>query len=205
MRRLAIVAAWLAVGASAPPVVDIAIRGGTLYDGSTRRAVVGDVEIVGGRIAYVGPPRRTPARRVINAQGLVVAPGFIDAHTHPDSYIRSPDPAARANAPWLAQGVSTIVVGVDGYGSPDVARDMKSVVARGVGTNMVPFVGFGAVRGRVLGAAARAPDAIEMGRMRALVAGAMCDGASGFSTGLFYAPQSYATTEEVIALAREVG
>ncbi|QQV77698.1 amidohydrolase family protein [Sphingomonas aliaeris] len=189
---------------SAAPV-DVVIRGGTIYSGEDAAPIVGDVEIKGDRVVYVGPARRTPAGRVIDARGQIVAPGFIDAHTHPDTYIRSKDAKQRLNLPWLAQGVSTIVTGVDGYGTPDIADDARALAASGVGTNLVPFVGFGAIRARVLGQDDRAPNPAELARERALAAKGMCEGAYGLSTGLFYAPQSFAKTDEVVAVAREAG
>ncbi len=185
--------------------VDVVIRGGTIYTGAETPPMRGDVEIVGDRIVYVGPTRRTPATRVVDARGKIVAPGFIDPHTHPDTYIRAADAEKRLNLPWLAQGVSTIVIGVDGGGTPDVAADAARLRASGIGTNFASMVGFGAIRGRVLGQADRAPNADELVQMRGLAAKAMCEGATGLSTGLFYAPQSFAKTDEVIAVAREVG
>lgn len=187
----------------APDGVDVVIRGGTIYSGADTAPITGDVEVVGDRIVYVGPGRHTAAARVIDARGRIVAPGFIDAHTHPDTYIRSADPTQRLNMPWLAQGVSTIVTGVDGGGTPDVARDARALTAAGIGTNLVPFVGFGAIRARVLGQDDRAPTTDELAREQALAAKGMCEGAYGLSTGLFYAPQSFARTDEVIAVARE--
>jgi len=182
---------------------DVLIRGGTVYDGGTGKPFVGDVAIRGDRIVYVG--RRAPmgAKHIIDAKGRIVVPGFIDAHTHADSFIRSPDKSVRTNAAWLNQGVTTVIIGVDGYGTPDVAADAGKLQASGIGTNIVPFVGFGAVRKRVLDEDARAPSADELGRMKALVAKGMCEGATGFSAGLFYPPQSFAKTDEVIAVARE--
>ena len=185
--------------------VDTIIRGGTIYTGADAPPRVGDVEIAGDRIVYVGPSRRTAAARVIDARGRIVAPGFIDAHTHPDSYIRSADAKARLNLPWLAQGVSTIVTGVDGGGTPEVAADARKLEASGIGTNVAPFVGFGAIRARVLGQDDRAPTPAELAREKALAARAMCEGALGLSTGLFYAPQRFATTDEVAAVAAEAG
>ncbi|WP_251566788.1 amidohydrolase family protein [Erythrobacter sp. 3-20A1M] len=208
LTSLMALACSLALGAcatTAPPPVDVVIKGGTVYDGSEDAPFTGDVAIAGDRIAYVGPPRSFAATRVIEAGGMIVAPGFIDPHTHADIFLRSDDPAERVNAAWLAQGASTVVIGVDGGGTPDVAEDARKLAASGIGTNVVPFVGFGAVRSRVLGDAARAPDEAELARMKDMVVGAMCAGATGFSTGLFYAPQSFASTEEVIALAREAG
>lgn len=203
---LSAAAALLCVaGAAAQPdeAVDVIIRGGTIYDGGEGKPFVGDVAIRGDRIVHVGRPGRYSAARVIDAKGMIVAPGFIDPHTHADSFIRSPDKAVRVNAAWLDQGVSTVMIGVDGSGTPDVAADAGKLAGSGIGTNIVSFVGFGPVRRRVLGQDARAPDAAELGRMKALVAKGMCEGAVGLSTGLFYAPQSFATAGEVVAVARE--
>jgi len=210
MRRaigaLAAGAALIAVtGATArtDKAVDVIIRGGTIYDGSPDNPVVGDVAIRGDRIVAVGRIGNIAARRVIDAKGMIVAPGFIDPHTHADSFLRSSDPAVRVNAAWLHQGVTTVMIGVDGNGTPDVAADSGKLAASGIGTNIVPFVGFGPVRQRVLGQDARAPSATELDAMKALVAKGMCEGAVGLSAGLFYAPQSFATTDEVVAVARE--
>lgn len=193
--------------ADARQPADVLIHGGLVYTGETAEPRVLDVVITGDTIAYVGDDaasRFTPAR-TIEANGKVVAPGFIDPHTHPDTYIRSQDQAQRRNAPWLMQGVATIVIGVDGGGDPEVAKQRAWFEERGVGTNLAPYVGFSRVRESVLGEAARAPNEQELDRMRRLVAKAMCEGAFGFSTGLFYAPQSFAATDEVVALAREAG
>jgi N-acyl-D-aspartate/D-glutamate deacylase len=205
MKRALLVLCGVLLGASPPPIADVLIRGGLIFSGADAPGFVGDVVIQGDRIAYVGRPRGDRARQVIDAAGKIVAPGFIDAHTHPDSFLGSRDPAIRVNAPWLAQGVTTILTGVDGYGQPEIADQAARMARAGVGTNVVPFVGFGAVRGSVLGQAARAPTATELATMRGLVARGMCEGAYGLSTGLFYAPQSFATTDEVIAVAREAG
>lgn len=198
-------ASLLAIGAAGQPKVDVVIRGGTIYSGAETPPITGDVEIAGDRIVYVGPTRGTAAAQILEAKGQIVAPGFIDAHTHPDSYIRSDDPKARLNLPWLAQGVSTIVIGVDGYGTPDVGDDARKLEASGIGTNVVPFVGFGAIRQRVLGKADRAPTPAELAEEKRLAARAMCEGAYGLSAGLFYPPQSFAKTDEVAAVAAEVG
>ena len=142
------------------------------------------------------------ARRTIDAHGQIIAPGFIDPHTHPGDMVSAVDPAMRRIAPWLAQGVTTIVTGIDGGGPADLPARAR-LARQPTGPNIASYVGFGAVRSAVIGAAARPPTPDELARMQALVAGAMCDGALGLSTGLFYAPQSFAKTDEVIALAGE--
>ncbi|MFG3591175.1 amidohydrolase family protein [Bradyrhizobium sp. RDI18] len=190
--------------AFAAETADLVISGGTIYSGADEAPFVGDVAVTGDRIVYVGPRAGAPAAKTtIDAQGMIVAPGLIDVHTHPESYIRSGDAAKRLNAPWLMQGVSTVFIGVDGRGTPNVAADQAELEAQKVGTNIVSYVGFGAVREAVLGKDARAPSPAELDRMKALVAKAMCEGAIGLSAGLFYAPQSFAKTEEVVAVAKE--
>lgn len=201
----ALIGAARAPAAAPAKDVDVLIRGGEVYTGEDRAPFIGDVAIRGDKIVYVGPshPGAFKAGRIVEAHGLAVLPGLIDVHTHPETYIRAKDPSARRNAPWLMQGVTTVFTGVDGGGTPDVKADAAALTAAGIGTNVVPYVGFGAVRERVLGRAARAPSASELDAEKALVAKAMCEGAIGFSTGLFYAPQSFAKTEEVIDVARE--
>jgi N-acyl-D-aspartate/D-glutamate deacylase len=187
---------------------DIVISGGSIYEGSFGRPVIGDVAIMGDKIVYVGPAQKNPYRgkRLIEAKGMVVAPGFIDPHTHADDFAMG-EGEARLNLPWLMQGVTTIFTGIDGNGQPgskvDVAGFLGTIERRGFGVNAATYVGFGAVRRSVLGNDARAPSAAELEKMKALVAKGMCEGALGLSAGLFYAPQSFAKTEEVIAVARE--
>ena len=202
---LVLVAITAVAPATAREHADLAIVDGRVHDGGTEPSRVGDVVIRDGRIVAVGPGAASgyDAARVVDARGRVVAPGFIDPHTHPGTYIHAQDAAGRRVLPWLFQGVTTLGIGVDGGGSPHVARQRAGFQAQGVGVNLVPFVGLGPVRREVLGDAARAPDADELARMESLVAQAMCEGAFGFSTGLFYAPQSFAGTGEVVALARQ--
>lgn len=186
-------------------MADTLLLGGLVYDGSANAPRQADVAITRDRIAYVGndAASRFRARRSLDVRGKVVAPGFIDPHTHPNRYIRSEDATQRLNAPWLFQGVTTIFVGSDGSGSPDIAAQRGWFETHAIGTNVAMHVGFGAVRSRVLGQDDRAPSTQELQQMRGLVAKAMCEGAFGLSTGLFYAPQSFAGTDEVVAVARE--
>ncbi|MXP24730.1 amidohydrolase family protein [Altererythrobacter indicus] len=196
------------VASAEPEVADTVtvIRGGTIYDGSAPSPIKGDVELHGDTIAYVGPSRAVPAgARVIDANGMIVAPGFIDPHTHADRFLDSEDGEGRLNLPWLMQGVTTIFTGVDGGGTPEVGTFLDDVEARTFGTNVATYVGFGPVRRAVLGNDDRAPTQAELAQEKALVAKGMCEGALGLSTGLFYAPQSFSKTNEVIALAREAG
>ncbi len=203
MRPIALLlAAAMLAGASPPERVDLIIRGGTVYTGSAA-PFVGDVAVSGERIRAVGPRLPFAAARVVEARGLVVAPGFIDAHTHLGGQLRSDDAQERLVPGFLMQGVTTAFVGNDGGGDADVGTVLDSARARPVGINYAAYVGFGEVRSAVVGEADRAPTPDELTRMRAMVATAMCQGALGLSTGLFYAPQSFAAPEEVVALARE--
>ena len=194
--------------------VDLLIRGGTIYTGDAA-PFRGDVAIRGDRIVYVGPKAPGASAKTIDATGLIVAPGFIDPHAHVNDALASNDPATRLVLPFLTQGVTTAFIGVDGSGDPDVAHIFGvarasgggSIVgleqsSRDFGINFATYVGLGAVRARVIGAADRPPTAAELGQMTALVDKAMCDGALGLSTGLFYAPQSFAKRDEVVALAK---
>ena len=104
--------------------------------------------------------------------------------------------------PFLYQGITTVVVGADGGGSPEVAETLAGWEASGIGVNALTYVGHGAVRRRVLGEEDRAPTDEELDRMRGLVRKGLEEGAFGLSSGLFYIPGNYATTEEVIELGR---
>lgn len=190
--------------APAPEQVDMLIRGGTVYTGSDE-PFVGDVAITGDRIRLVAQRADVRAKHVIDASGMVVAPGFIDPHTHAGAMLASDDAQERLILPFLMQGVTTAFIGNDGGGDLDVAGVLGRTAAKPVGINYATYVGLGPIRKSVIGETDREPTAEELARMKGLVARAMCDGALGLSTGLFYAPQSFARREEVVALAREAG
>ena len=190
--------------ADAPVELDLLLRGGTVYTGDSNEPTVGDVGILGDRIVFAGPkaPAQFSARRTIDATGMVVAPGFVDAHTHADADLHSTDPQKRLNIPFLTQGVTTAVIGNDGFGGFDIAAQTKRLRSAPVGTNVAMYVGFGPVRISQLGEANRTPTPEQLDVMRQHVSRAMCDGALGLSTGLFYPPQNFSKTEEVIELAK---
>ena len=199
---IALLAATSLGAAPAPTQADLLIRGGTVYPGGGE-PFTGDVAIRGDRIVAVGPHLTVAAPRTIDAKGMIVAPGFIDPHTHAGPWLASADPHTRLIPAFLLQGVTTAFIGNDGGGSTDVAGTLSTPKTRPVGINFVTYVGFGAIRGQVIGSADRAPTPAELDKEKALVAKGMCEGAIGFSTGLFYAPQSFSKTDEVIALTRE--
>lgn len=203
---------------------DVLIRDGRVVDGTGRDAFEADVGIRDGEIAAVGDLGRARADRTIDASGLVVAPGFIDVHTHVARAMA--DSSTRLNEAFLRQGVTTVVGGPDGYFSPGMIRLLLDAYEeQGIGTNVAFYVGHNGVRLVAMGdlepplteeklqgafAAAgsdtyqRAPTAEEREQMKALVREGMELGAVGLSTGLMYPPGMYATTDEVVELARVV-
>lgn len=200
----AAIAMMVALSDSPAQAVDVLITGGRVVDGTGSPARVADIGIRGDRITFVGDAkaRNIQATRTVDARGLIVAPGFIDPHTHVSGEL------GRAGAShldgYLMQGVTTVLTGNDGGGPIDVGGTLKRWSDVGIGPNAGLFIGQGTVRGRVVGARDIPPTAAQLDSMRALVRKAMQDGAIGMSAGLFYAPGSFAKTEEVIELAREL-
>lgn len=201
---------------------DVLIAGGEVLDGEGNPAVRADVGVRAGRIAEIGDLSGRAASLTIAAEGRVVAPGFIDIHTHSDFNLPV-NPVANGKS---EQGVTTEVTGNCGFSpAPIVAaneqafRESVSFVDSGLdyrwhsfaefldavpplGVNMVPLVGHVALRCAAMGAEERAPDDAELQRMQALTEEAMQAGAFGLSTGLIYPPACYARTDEIAALAR---
>ena len=198
--RLAWLLVLLAACQPASEHVDILIRGGTVHDGSLNDGKQVDLGIRDGRITIVDPAAHPTADRIIDASSLLVTPGFIDPHTHATNTLRSPE--TNANLNYLAQGVTTVFIGNDGYGVSKRDETLALFDKQGIGTNVATLVGHGQVRKAVMGMAARPAEPAEIAAMQSLVDAQMKDGSFGLSTGLFYAPGSYSTTDEVVALAR---
>ena len=192
-----------AQGAQGGPA-DLLIRNGRVIDGTGAAARTTDIAITGDRITFVGDAAKSnvTARRTIDARGLIVAPGFIDPHTHALEDLSSNDPKRRANVDYLMQGVTTVITGNDGGGPYEVARTLEKWRADGIGSNGALLVGYGTVRQAVMKMSDVAAAGPQLDSMRALVDKGMREGALGMSTGLYYAPQSYSTTEEVIEMAK---
>ena len=185
---------------SLAPAVDIRIVGGVVVDG-TKSGGEADriVDIVADQIIYVGPMRAGSAKEIIDASGMIVAPGFIDPHTH--AYGDLADSTRATNAAYLFQGVSTVFVGNDG-GDGRFSDIEANLSEHSFGTNVGAFVGHGTIRRQVLGNDNRPPTSAELRAMQNAVAQDMQSGAFGLSTGLFYAPGSFATLDEVVTLAK---
>jgi len=177
---------------------DVIFVGGSIHDGSGGAPFVGDVAVRDGRISAIGDLSGAAAAERIDVTGLVVAPGFIDAHSHAEV-----DEAwGRDARHFLTQGITTVVLGLDGGGPWEVADRLAAWEREGLGVNALTFVGHNAVRREVMGPAPDAPTAGQLEEMKALVRQAMEEGAFGLSTGLFYTPGTFSETGEVIALAR---
>ena len=180
--------------------VDILLRGGMLVDGSGSAARQADVGLTGHRITFIGDSSRIQASRTIDATGLIVAPGFIDPHTHSLEDLSSN--ARHGNENYLLQGVTTVLTGNDGGGPVNTAAILAQWARDGIGTNAALYIGFGAIRREVLGSADVAPNADQLAQMRSIVKRSMDAGAIGLSTGLFYSPQNFSKTAEVVEMAK---
>jgi len=180
--------------------LDLLIRNGSVLDGSGSPAIHADIGIAGDRIVLIEPHIARAAKRTIDATGLVVTPGFIDPHTHTAADLS--DPKRAHNEPYLTQGVTTVVTGNDGDSPIDIAATLAKWKQQGIGTNAALFIGQGTVRREIMQMSDAAPTPAQLEQMKSLVAKAMDGGAIGISTGLYYAPGSYATTEEVIEVSK---
>jgi N-acyl-D-amino-acid deacylase len=193
-----ILALWLTSCAGPGGGLDLILEGGTVVDGSGAPRVRADVGIREGRIVTVGDLSGAGAARRLDATGLVVAPGFIDPHTHTRGHIRDIPTAD----PFVLQGVTTLVDGNDGSSPVPLGPFLDSVSLARPAPNFAMFIGHGSVREAVMATADREPTSDELEQMKALVAEGMREGALGLSTGLAYVPGNYASTEEVVELAR---
>jgi N-acyl-D-aspartate/D-glutamate deacylase len=202
---------------------DIVIQGGTVIDGTGAARCRADVGIRGDRIEAISDLSAAEAAVKVPAAGKIVAPGFIDIHTHSDlSLFRYPEAESR-----IRQGITTEVAGNCSYSPFPVNDETRAFMAarlegtagdtsgwtqldgyarrleeRGIAVNVAPLVGHGAIRGSVMGFDDRPPTAIELRRMEDLARESIDQGAFGFTTGLTLMPSSYAETDEIVALAR---
>ena len=181
---------------------DILIVKGTIVDGSGKPGFQGDVGISGDTIVAIGDLSGKTAQRIIEADTLVVSPGFIDMHTHCDGGLGEQESCANLN--YLIQGTTTVVTGNCGGGTHKIAETKAEWESQGIGTNAIHLIGFGDVRRVVMGDEPRDPNPQELEEMKAIVRQAMEEGAWGMSMGLEYIPDMYSTTEEIIAVTHVV-
>lgn len=184
---------------SNPNQFDLVLRGGMVVDGRGGEPYRADVGILADRITMLAPGHEANAKEVLDVAGLIVAPGFIDIHTHARADLVSPKTALLDH--YLTQGVTTVVIGNDGDGTARVSDRFECIFAHGAGTNVAQFVGHSWLRRQVMDDTGRPSTPAELDEMEQLLEQALDEGAFGLSTGLFYADGAEATTSEVIALA----
>ena len=202
---LLLVWALSVASASAQPpdacLLTVILEGGDVYDGRGGDLVVADVGILGDRITAIGDLSQCRAGRRVDASGLAVVPGFIDIHSHGVRGVFR-HPLAEN---YIRQGVTTAIGGPDGSSPYPIADFLARLDAAPAAVNLALMVGHGTIRREVMGNEDRAPTTGELQSMQGMVAAAMRDGAFGLSTGLKYVPGAYASTEEVLDLARVAG
>ena len=176
---------------------DVILRHGRIVDGTGNPAFHADLAVKDGRIAAIGKISAS-ATREFDATNLVIAPGFIDVHTHAEEIDELP-----LAENFLRMGVTTLVLGNCGHSALDVGAFFAQLESITIAPNVATLVGHGTVRRRAMhGSFNRVPTDAELAEMKALVQKAMDEGAVGLSTGLIYTPGVFAKTEELIELAR---
>ncbi len=206
MRKLLFASCLLilfAVPAPAQSTYDVILYNGRVIDGTGNPWYVADVGIRDGHIVSIGrlcPSglASCPAKRTLDASGLVIAPGFIDVHTHVEDSIRR----IPTGDNFLFDGVTSLITGNCGGSETELAKYFTELRAAGISVNLGTLIGHNSVRRAVMGSERRDPTADEQARMEALVEQAMREGAVGLSTGLIYIPGTYSKTPEVVGLAR---
>jgi N-acyl-D-amino-acid deacylase len=178
---------------------DVIVKEGTIVDGSGAPPFRSDVGIRGERVASVSDLTGATARRIVDARGLTVSPGFIDVHTHSEEELLV-NPKAESK---IRQGVTTEILGMDGgsYEPAVFAQELSKLEEKGIALNAGSFVGQGTVRGLVLGMSDRAATKDEIERMRTLARSAFAEGALGISSGLEYTPGGFASLSEIADVA----
>jgi N-acyl-D-amino-acid deacylase len=178
---------------------DLLIKNARIVDGTGAVAFLGTVGIKSGRVSAVGTVSGT-TERTLDAGGKVLAPGFLDVHTHSEDICQIP-----AAENFLRMGVTTIVTGNCGSSRTDVAQFFREMEDARLSLNVATLIGHGSVRREAMGGVSmRAPSESQLTRMKELIHQGMEDGAVGMSTGLIYVPGSFAKTPELISCARAV-
>jgi N-acyl-D-amino-acid deacylase len=208
LRTRFVVAALLAVLLSATPaptlqrgqdapLYDLLITNGRVVDGTGNPWFRADIGIKDGHIARIGRIPAEQARAILDAHNQIVAPGFIDVHTHVEGVYNQP-----AAENFVRMGVTTLITGNCGTSATDIGEFLGRTRRTPLAVNLATLVAHGSVRQKVMGLAAREPTTDELRQMEQIVEQAMRDGAVGLSTGLIYVPGTYAKTDEVVALAK---
>ncbi|MFI5160597.1 MAG: amidohydrolase family protein [Sphingobacteriales bacterium] len=177
---------------------DIILKNGKIIDGAGNPWFYGDVGIVKDKIISIGELSKAKADKIIDATGLIIAPGFIDVHTH----IEGDEKKTPTADNFIYDGVTTVITGNCGSSNVDLKKYFKFLDSIKLSINVGSLIGHNDVRREVLGEAAVDPTPAQLKRMQNIVEQAMRDGAMGFSTGLIYTPGLYSKTPEVVALAK---
>ena len=190
---------------SAPVPFDLVLLGGRLIDGSGEPARQADIGIRQGRIAAIGDLAQHPAHQQLNVSNHIVAPGFIDMHSHADRGLVDTDAWRRAAPNLITQGITTVVVNQDGSGAPSIRAQRQTMQRLGIGLNVIQMIGHGTLRRRVMGNDFRRPATPqEIAGMQQHLRAALQQGARGMSAGLEYVPGRWSTPREMEALAGEL-
>ncbi|MDA0379202.1 MAG: D-aminoacylase [Bacteroidetes bacterium] len=205
MKRLSVLVLLTALGCGSPDY-DLIIEGATIVDGTGEPSYVGDVGVRADTIAFIGDLGDASATERVAASGLVLAPGFIDIHSHATSgSIEGSDIVERPEAEnYVQQGVTTVLGGQDGASMADVAAFLSYMDDHPATINVGVFYGHGSLRARVMGEDDVPPTQESLGEMVRLVEQAMADGAFGLSSGLEYTPGAFASVDELAALSAPV-
>jgi len=195
------VVVWIACIAAQPAPYDLVLRNARIVDGTGSPWYRADLGMRGTTIARIAPSIDEPALRTIDVGGEVVAPGFIDIHTHAARGIFQIPTADN----YVRQGVTTLIEGPDGSSPVPLGPFLAKLEALQKSVNVGAFIGQGSIRSRVIGEVNRTATADELQKMRGLVEQGMKDGAFGLSTGLFYVPGTFTPTDEVSELAKGAG
>lgn len=177
---------------------DVLIKNGKILDGTGNSWTYGDIAVKDGKIVAIGKLTGWAAAKTIDATGLIVAPGFIDVHTHIEGEEKKQPTADN----FIYDGVTTVVTGNCGGSNVDVRKYFSMLDSLKLSINVATLIGHNDVRKAVMGSANRDPSEEEMKKMESIVERAMKDGAVGLSTGLIYIPGTYSKTEEVVRLAK---
>ncbi len=194
-----VVAYFVVKAQSTPPAYDLLITNARIIDGTGNPWFRADVAVQNGRVVRIGKIAANEARQTIDARGQILAPGFIDVHTHVESIYSLPEAEN-----FIRMGVTTLVTGNCGSSSTSIGEFLGRIQSKPLTVNLATLIGQGSVRRQVVGLDDRPPTADELKQMEALVEQGMKDGAVGLSTGLIYVPGTYSKTDEIVALARVV-